>query len=79
MSIILALLAVKSMLAWWLNLSPNTSLYLSSRPDFNKYRGSEWVNIVLRRFLHNHGNIASEESPKSGLCVILSKDFKGFV
>ena len=23
---------------------------------------SEWMNIDLRRFLHNHGNIAGEEN-----------------
>ena len=34
---------------------------------------SEWV------FLHNHGNIATERSPKPGLCpTLISKDFKGF-
>ena len=26
------------------------------------------MNIALRRLLHNHGNIATEGSPKSGLC-----------
>ena len=26
-----------------------------------------YMNIALRRFLHNHGNIATEGSPKSGL------------
>ena len=33
----------------------------------------EWVNvnIVLRRFLHNHDNIATEESPNPGLCPTL--------
>ena len=25
------------------------------------------MNIALRRFLHNHGNIATEVSPKPGL------------
>ena len=29
---------------------------------------SEWVNIASRRFLHNHGNIATEWSPMLGLC-----------
>ena len=38
----------------------------NSRPTM-----SEWVNIALRRFLHNHGNIATEGSPKSGLCPTL--------
>ena len=28
----------------------------------------EWVNIALRRFLHNHGNIATKQSPKPELC-----------
>ena len=29
------------------------------------------MNIALRRFLHNHGNIATEGSPKPGLCPTL--------
>ena len=29
------------------------------------------VNIALRRFLHNHGNIATGENPKSELCPTL--------
>ena len=33
---------------------------------------SEWVNKALRRFLHNHGNIATEGSPTSGLCPTLT-------
>ena len=38
------------------------------------------MNIALRRFLHNHGNIATEGSPKPGLCPTLnSNDFKGSV
>ena len=37
-----------------------------------------YINIVLRRFLHNHGNIGTEGSPKLGLCpTLISKDFKG--
>ena len=37
-----------------------------------------WVNIALRRFLHYHGNIATEGSPKPGLCpTLISNDFKG--
>ena len=32
------------------------------------------MNIALRRFLHNHGNIATEGSPKPGLCVSKSTD-----
>ena len=36
------------------------------------------MNIALRRFLHNHGNIATEGSPKPGLCpTLISNDFKG--
>ena len=31
----------------------------------------ERVNIALRRFLHNHGNIATEGGSKSGLCPTL--------
>ena len=30
-----------------------------------------YMNIALRRFLHNHGNIATEGSPKPGLCPTL--------
>ena len=37
------------------------------------------MNIALRRFLHNHGNIATEGSPKPGLCpTLISNDFKFF-
>ena len=32
---------------------------------FFSHLPSEWVNIALRGFLHNHGNIAIEGSPKS--------------
>ena len=33
------------------------------------------MNIALRRFLHNHGNIATEGSPKPGLCpTLISND-----
>ena len=38
-----------------------------------------YMNIALRRFLHNHGNIATAGSPKLGLCpTLISNDFKGF-
>ena len=30
------------------------------------------MNIVSRRFLHNHGNIAAEGIPKLGLCLALN-------
>ena len=34
------------------------------------------MNIALRRFLHNHDNIASERSPKPGLCrSLISNEF----
>ena len=37
------------------------------------------MSIALRRFLHNHGNIATEGSPKTRLCpTVISNDFKGF-
>ena len=37
-----------------------------------------YMNIALRRFLHNHGNIATKISPKPGLCpTLISNDFKG--
>ena len=39
---------------------------------------SEWVNIGLRRFLHNHGNIATEGSPRSWLCPTLIEWIWGF-
>ena len=36
------------------------------------------MNIALRRFLHNYGNIATEGSPKPGRCpTFISNDFKG--
>ena len=36
------------------------------------------MNIALRRFLYNHGNIATEGNPKPGLCpTLISNDFKG--
>ena len=42
-------------------------------------RFSEWVNIALRHFLHNQGNIATEWSPKPKLCpTLISNDFNGF-
>ena len=37
-----------------------------------------YMNIALRRFLHNHDNIATEGSPTPGLCsTLISNDFKG--
>ena len=36
------------------------------------------VNIVLRRFLYNHGNIATEGSPRSWLCPTLIEWLQGF-
>ena len=57
------------------------------RPPVNSYNENTYcdydmhifeVNIALRRFLHNHGNIATEVSPKPGLCpIIIYNDFKG--
>ena len=36
------------------------------------------MNNALRRFLHNHGNITTEGSPKPGLCpTLIWNDFKG--
>ena len=36
------------------------------------------MNIALRRFLHNHGNIATEGSPSPGLYpTLISNGFKG--
>ena len=37
-----------------------------------------YMNIALRRFLHNHDNIATEGSPKPGVCpTLISNDFQG--
>ena len=37
-----------------------------------------WVYIALRRFLHNRDNMATEGSPKPGICpTLISNDFKG--
>ena len=38
---------------------------------------SHGVNIALRRFLHNHGNIETEGSPKPGLCPTFVSNDKG--
>ena len=35
------------------------------------------MNIALRRFLHNNGNIATEKSPKSGQCSTLIARLQG--
>ena len=37
---------------------------------------SEWVNIALRRFLHNHGNIAAEGSRSHTLIECLQGNFR---
>ena len=37
-----------------------------------------WVNIASRRYLQNHGNIATEGSPKSGLFPTLIEWHQGF-
>ena len=38
-----------------------------------------YMNIALRRFLHNQDNIATEGSPKPGLCpTLIVNDFIGF-
>ena len=39
----------------------------------------EYVNIALRRFLHNHGNIATEGSLKPGLCTTLIEWIQEFL
>ena len=44
--------------------------------DLIKYRSVifdiyMYMNIALRRFLHNHGNITTEESPRPRLCPTL--------
>ena len=44
----------------------------------NQMACTEGVNIALRRFLHNHGNIGTEGSPKPRLCpTLFLNDFKG--
>ena len=42
---------------------------------------TQWiVNIAFRWFLHNHGNIATDGSPKPDLCpTLISNDFKGYL
>ena len=46
-----------------MNSATDNSLYrMKSTEDY------EWLTIAVRRFLHNHGNIATEWSLKSGLC-----------
>ena len=48
------------------------------RVSHNEVQITKSMNIALRRFLHNHGNIATERSPKPGLCpTLISNDFKG--
>ena len=37
-----------------------------------------WVNIVLLRFMYNHGNIATEGNQKSGHCPTLFEWLQGF-
>ena len=36
----------------------------------------EWMNIALRRFLHNHGNITTEISRNRDYTLLLSNDVK---
>ena len=53
-----------------------------SSEGFNrlKTRPTIYMNIALRRFLHNHGNIATEGSPKPGLYpTLISNDFNDFI
>ena len=38
----------------------------------------DWVDVGSRRLLHNHGNFATEGSPKSRLCPILFEWLHGF-
>ena len=48
------------------------------RTFFVRVYGEEYMNIALHRFLHNHGNIATEGSPKPGLRpTLISNDSKG--
>ena len=50
----------------------------SLRVIFQFFFISAFMNIALRRFLHNHSNIATEGSPKTRLChTLISNDFKG--
>ena len=36
------------------------------------------MNIALRRLLHNHGKLATDGSPKPGLCpTLILNEFKG--
>ena len=52
------------------NSSPG-GLRPSTLPLGHVKNGAEFVymNIALHRFLHNHGDIATEGSPKPGLCA----------
>ena len=60
-------------------LSPNTGGSAISNM-FMLLANKTGVNIALRCFLHNHGNIATEGSPKPGLCpTLILNDFKGLL
>ena len=63
------------------NPSPASAAYISTAnpsPASAAYISTNTNNIALRRFLHNHGNIATVENPKPGLCpTLISNDFKG--
>ena len=53
-------------------------LHQSAPRRFAEGNKTRYMNIALRRFLHNHGNIATEGSRKPGLCpTLISNDFKG--
>ena len=45
----------------------------------NQYNiGRKWVNITLRRFVHKHGNVATEWILKLGLCPTVIEWLRGF-
>ena len=62
----------------WVNVGPPSATSDQHSPSIGSCllgmvspHTCELVDIALRRFLHNHGNIATEGSPKPGLCPTL--------
>ena len=66
---------------WWTNIGSMSVLIVRFgmekiiQCDRNLHIQCDWVNIALRRFLHNHGNVATEGSPKPGLCPTLISNY----
>ena len=54
-----------------------TTLLMKLDLSLNHSQGTYiYIYIVLRRFLHNHGNIATDGSPKPGLCPTLLSGYQ---